>query len=102
MGTMSNHPWCGLHRSFVRLTIPGPADWRTVWGLIVDDYWFQDQLAACAYKLAQRRSGHRESPDDVRQEAMTLLGRQLRKCSNLRIDQDRAALHFAQWMRGIV
>jgi RNA polymerase sigma factor (sigma-70 family) len=99
---MSQQPWNALQVSFLELINPGPADWRAVWGLMVEDAWYQDQLAACAYKMSKRCIARGESADDLRQEAMTLLGRQLRRSPDLHADPRRIDVHFEPWVRSII
>jgi RNA polymerase sigma factor (sigma-70 family) len=102
---VASQPWIHLQEGFleaVRERGARPLDWHAMWALIVADTWYQEQLAACARSLVARQNARGDWLEDVQQEAMTLLGRHLRKWPDLRVNPDRPHTEFAGWMRGII
>jgi RNA polymerase sigma factor (sigma-70 family) len=98
--------WVALKDRFlchVRSTASAlPAHWNTVWRLLVCDPWYQRQLYFCARKLLRRNNGPPDWLEDVQQEAITILGRQLQCSPDLHVDAARVEEHFAPWMRWII
>jgi hypothetical protein len=97
MGSSSEH----FRTSFVRLIQTRPANWGTVWRLIVEHPWYQQQLHACAERLLRRFACRSQSVDDVKHEAMLLLARDVERTTDLGLNASEAGAHFVGWMRTI-
>jgi DNA-directed RNA polymerase specialized sigma24 family protein len=98
MGSSSEH----FRTSFVRLIQTRPANWGTVWRLIVEHPWYQQQLHACAERLLRRFACRSQSVDDVKHEAMLLLARDVERTTDLGLNASEAGAHFVGWMRTII
>jgi DNA-directed RNA polymerase specialized sigma24 family protein len=98
--------WADLRDHFVRhvsnRAAPSRLDWHHVWQTLVCDPWYQQQLFCCARKLLRRSNRPSDWLEEVQQEAMTILGRQLRLSPDLHVDMTRVHEHFAPWMRWII
>ena len=78
----------------------GPVWWR-VWRLFVEHAWYQQLLDQCVSMVMTRRSAPPGWLDDVKQDAILLLARDLRRTTDLNVDHDRVEAHFEPWMRTI-
>jgi hypothetical protein len=104
---MSRRPaWHNLKTKFLRLVKglrSGHNDqWENIWRVIVSDPWYQHKLTVCAAKCLSRHGKSGDWLEDVKQEAMLLLARQLAVSPDLHVDIQRAEEHFDPWMRQII
>lgn len=76
--------------------------WSAAWHLIVTDPWYQDQLYYCARKVLRANGASLDWIDDIQHDAMLILARHLRRSADMRLDRQRAELHFPQWLRTII
>ena len=79
-----------------------PASWTEVWQFLVDSDVYQDQLGRCARFALHAGGAPKEWQDDIRQDALLLLARQLQRSTDLGYDADRPASEFGGWLRTIL
>lgn len=92
-----------LKRKFLD-TLDAPAGetpWLQCWRLLIEHPWYQVQLDICA-KRALRVRAQSDLLDDVKQDAMLLMARNLQRASDLRVDRSRVNEHFPGWMATII
>ncbi len=103
---MTTLTWDDLRRRFLHYAeatrTPAGADWREGWQLVVQDPWYQDQLARFTCKIVGHQRPQRDWLEEVRHEAMALLARQFERAPDLHLDPHRAERQFAAWMRTII
>jgi DNA-directed RNA polymerase specialized sigma24 family protein len=80
----------------------GTALWHQVWRVLLSHPWYQDELRRAAFRTLRPARLHLQWIDDVKQEAMLLLARDLRHSADLHVDRAAAEEHFAAWLRKII
>jgi RNA polymerase sigma factor (sigma-70 family) len=94
-----------LRIRFVQAAFAHPADawtWWRVWRLLVDDPWYQSQLEARACWVVVASGSSLQWVEDVTQDAILILARNLRRTPHLGADPLRVNEHFTAWMRGMM
>jgi len=101
---MSTSDWRDLKDKFLGALEGKPVEgsWLDVWRLFLEHPWYQEQLDLCAQRVLRRAGCSRQLLGDVKQDAMLLLARKLRKTPDLHIDHQRAEEHFPGWMETII
>jgi RNA polymerase sigma factor (sigma-70 family) len=93
--------WENLRVEFLD-AVRNPNRSRDVWQIFANSEFYREQLSTCA-KISLMETGAPKSwADDIVQEAMVLLARQLRKRSDLGYQLDRPTKQFASWIRTIL
>lgn len=93
--------WENLRVEFVD-AVRNPDGSRDVWQIFANSEFYREQLSACA-KISLMETGAPKSwADDIVQEAMILLARQLRRRSDLGYQLGRPPEQFASWFRTIL
>jgi hypothetical protein len=94
-----------LRDQFFRLLDEGAPStqlYRHVWQLFVESPWYQQELHHAVWRTLRRTNSPLRWAEDIKQNAMLLLGEHLRKSADLDVDRARAAQHFAGWLGKII
>ena len=92
---------CELRIAFVEIILREPA-WLEVWRLLINDDWYRAQLRRCAEQVVRSGGAPQAWVDDVEQDAVLLLARQLQRTVDLSYDLDRSPDQFGGWIRTIM
>jgi RNA polymerase sigma factor (sigma-70 family) len=76
--------------------------WHDVWRLFIEHPWYQAELHRAAVRTLRHARLHHQWIDDVTQQAMILLARDLRRSADLHLDRAAAEEHFAGWLGTII
>ena len=76
--------------------------WQEVWRLFIGHPWYQTELRRAAVRTLRPARLHLQWIDDVIQDAMLLLARDLRRSADLHVDRAAAKDHFAGWLATII
>jgi RNA polymerase sigma factor (sigma-70 family) len=89
---------------FAALDRPGDRSgrWPEIWRLIVEHPWYQAELTRTARRLVWRRRAPPDLADDIVQDAVLLLARELEHAVDLNVDRTLAESHFSGWLAKII
>ncbi|MEX0710901.1 MAG: sigma-70 family RNA polymerase sigma factor [Pirellulales bacterium] len=97
-------PWLPLLRKFLQAleaAIHDPDRGHSIWLIFLADAWFRSQVARIAAIVAPRE-WESHLVDDVAQEALLLLLRDLRRRFDLGVDRQQVEESFPAWIGSII
>jgi RNA polymerase sigma factor (sigma-70 family) len=80
----------------------GKGSWLATWRLLVQDAWFQEQLDQSSRRVIRHQAAPLQMLEDVKQQAMLLLARDLHHAPDLHVDHQRVRKHFPGWLSTII
>jgi RNA polymerase sigma factor (sigma-70 family) len=97
----TDEDWEDLRTSFIDV-VQQSTTWREVWHFLSEHGFYRRQLRSCAQRALREAGVPMDWLDDIVQESITLLSRQLQSRRDLHYQPTRPPAEFSRWMRTIL
>jgi RNA polymerase sigma factor (sigma-70 family) len=93
--------WEDLRTTFIDV-VQRSTTWRDVWHFLSEHDFYKRQLRSCVRRTMRETGVPMDWLDDIEQEAISLLSRQLQSRRDLHYQPTRPPAEFSRWMRTIL